>query len=86
MNLQKTVSADILVPVPSAREESIFIRVSVEEKAALMDGAATDDRPLSDWLRSLGKKRLKELDLPLTKKVDAKPTTKAPSKKKLRFI
>lgn len=82
MNLQKMISAHILTVVPSAREASIFIRVSEEEKAALTEGAAADDRPLSDWLRSLGKKRLKELDLPLAKKVDPKPATK----KKLRQI
>lgn len=72
MNLHSQAQLDTLVTVASAREDSIFIRVSEEEKAALMDGAAADDRPLSDWLRNLGKQRLRELDLPLTKKIDTK--------------
>jgi hypothetical protein len=49
------------------KADSIFIRVSEEEKAAYVEGAAADERPLSDWLRSLARKRLKELQLPVAK-------------------
>jgi hypothetical protein len=58
--------------MPDPKEDSIFIRVSKKEKAAFGRGAASDERPLSDWLRALARKRLRELGLLPAKKTPEK--------------
>lgn len=62
MSIHQHVVDDTLQSMGN-RDESVFIRVSQDEKVLFKRGSEEDDLSLSDWFRKLGKKRLKELGI-----------------------
>jgi len=45
------------------RKTQVMVMLTQTEKALLQRGAGLDERRLSDWMRTLGLKRLRELGL-----------------------
>jgi hypothetical protein len=55
------------------KDEGVLVRLSLAEKRAFQEAAKLDDRPVSSWLRQLGRNKLRELGIAIE---ESKPPRK----------
>jgi predicted transcriptional regulator len=61
--LQHLQVVDNVCEVATPKYGTICIRLSAKEKKAFQEAAKLSDRKVSDWLRTLGRAKLRELGM-----------------------